>query len=53
MSTAVSLENRLRYPLEVFNAIREAVGNTMAVGVRLSATDWVEGGWDCEQSIQF
>ncbi len=25
----------------------------MAVGVRLSATDWVEGGWDCEQSIQF
>ncbi|HBT5252973.1 TPA: oxidoreductase, partial [Klebsiella variicola] len=48
-----SLDNRLRYPLEVFNAIREAVGNTMAVGVRLSATDWVEGGWDCEQSIQF
>ena len=25
----------------------------MAVGVRLSATDWVDGGWDCEQSIQF
>jgi 2,4-dienoyl-CoA reductase-like NADH-dependent reductase (Old Yellow Enzyme family) len=48
-----SLENRMRYPLEVFKAIREAVGNTMAVGVRLSATDWVEGGWDCEQSIQF
>ncbi|MDA0629492.1 alkene reductase, partial [Acinetobacter baumannii] len=38
-----SLENRMRYPLEVFKAIREAVGNTMAVGVRLSATDWVEG----------
>ncbi len=53
MSTAVLLDNRLRYPLEVFNAIREAVGNTMAVGVRLSATDWVEGGWDGEQSIQF
>ncbi len=48
-----SLENRMRYPLEVFKAIREAVGNTMAVGVRLSATDWVEGGWDCEQSIKF
>ncbi len=29
-----SLENRMRYPLEVFKAIREAVGNTMAVGVR-------------------
>ncbi|MDR8470157.1 oxidoreductase, partial [Acinetobacter baumannii] len=41
-----SLENRMRYPLEVFKAIREAVGNAMAVGVRLSATDWVEGGWD-------
>lgn len=48
-----SLENRMRYPLEVFKAIREAVGNAMAVGVRLSATDWVEGGWDGEQSIQF
>ncbi len=48
-----SLENRMRYPLEVFKAIREAVGNTMAVGVRLSATDWVESGWDCEQSIKF
>ncbi|MDH8335399.1 oxidoreductase, partial [Klebsiella pneumoniae] len=35
-----SLENRMRYPLEVFKSIREAVGNTMAVGVRLSATDW-------------
>lgn len=48
-----SLENRMRYPLEVFKAIREAVGNAMAVGIRLSATDWVEGGWDGEQSIQF
>ncbi|MDT1877513.1 oxidoreductase, partial [Acinetobacter baumannii] len=48
-----SLENRMRYPLEVFKAIREAVGNAMAVGVRLSATDWVEGRWDGEQSIQF
>ena len=47
------LLHQFLYPLEVFNAIREAVGNTMAVGVRLSATDWVEGGWDCEQSIQF
>lgn len=36
-----SLENRLRFPLEVFQAIREAVSENIAVGVRLSATDWV------------
>lgn len=48
-----SLENRLRFPLEVFQAIREAVSQDIAVGVRLSATDWVDGGWDNAQSIIF
>ncbi|WP_195440790.1 NADH:flavin oxidoreductase/NADH oxidase [Klebsiella oxytoca] len=48
-----SLENRLRFPLEVFQAIREAIGQDIAVGVRLSATDWVDGGWDNAQSILF
>lgn len=48
-----SLENRLRFPLEVFQAIREAVSQDVAVGVRLSATDWVDGGWDNAQSIIF
>ena len=48
-----SLENRLRFPLAVFQAVREAVPASVAVGVRLSATDWVEGGWDVEQSIVF
>ena len=48
-----SLENRLRFPLEVFRAVREAVPSSVAVGVRLSATDWVDGGWDVEQSIMF
>ena len=48
-----SLENRLRFPLEVFQAIREAVGQDIAVGVRLSASDWVDGGWDNAQSILF
>lgn len=48
-----SLENRLRFPLEVFHAVRSAVPDSVAVGVRLSATDWVEGGWDVEQSIVF
>ncbi|NYS29152.1 NADH:flavin oxidoreductase/NADH oxidase [Pantoea sp. WMus005] len=48
-----SLENRLRFPLEVFKAVREAVPATVPVGVRISATDWVEGGWEIKQSIAF
>ncbi len=48
-----SLENRLRFPLEVFHAVRNTLPDSVAVGVRLSATDWVEGGWDVEQSIVF
>ncbi len=46
-----SLENRLRFPLEVFNALRSALPDAITLGVRLSATDWVEGGWDVNQSI--
>jgi 2,4-dienoyl-CoA reductase-like NADH-dependent reductase (Old Yellow Enzyme family) len=46
-----SLENRMRFPLEVFDAVRAAVSPEMVVGMRISATDWVEGGWDLEQSL--
>lgn len=46
-----SLENRMRFPLEVFEAIRAAVSPEMVVGMRISATDWVEGGWDLGQSL--
>jgi 2,4-dienoyl-CoA reductase-like NADH-dependent reductase (Old Yellow Enzyme family) len=46
-----SLENRMRFPLEVFDAVRAAVPRAMAVGMRVSASDWVEGGWDLEQSV--
>lgn len=46
-----ALENRLRLTLEVFDAVREAVPVPIPVGVRISATDWVEGGWDLEQSV--
>jgi 2,4-dienoyl-CoA reductase-like NADH-dependent reductase (Old Yellow Enzyme family) len=46
-----SLENRMRFPLEVFDAIRAAVSPEMVVGMRISATDWVEGGWDLGQSL--
>jgi 2,4-dienoyl-CoA reductase-like NADH-dependent reductase (Old Yellow Enzyme family) len=48
-----SLDNRLRFPLEVFDAVRAAFPNEKPVGVRVSATDWVEGGWDVDQTIAF
>jgi 2,4-dienoyl-CoA reductase-like NADH-dependent reductase (Old Yellow Enzyme family) len=48
-----SLENRMRFPLEVFEAVRRGFPREKPVGVRLSGTDWVEGGWDLEQSIVF
>jgi 2,4-dienoyl-CoA reductase-like NADH-dependent reductase (Old Yellow Enzyme family) len=48
-----SLENRMRFPLEVFKAVRDAVPASVPVGVRISATDWVEGGWEINQSIAF
>lgn len=46
-----SLENRLRLLVRVFDAVREAVSAQIAVGVRISASDWVEGGWDLPQSM--
>jgi 2,4-dienoyl-CoA reductase-like NADH-dependent reductase (Old Yellow Enzyme family) len=48
-----SLENRMRFPLEVFDAVRDAFDREKPVSVRLSATDWVEGGWDLEQCVVF
>jgi 2,4-dienoyl-CoA reductase-like NADH-dependent reductase (Old Yellow Enzyme family) len=48
-----SLANRLRFPLEVFDAVRAAFPADRPVGVKVSATDWVEGGWDLEQTIEF
>jgi len=46
-----SLENRLRFPLMVFNAVRAAFAAEKPVVVRVSATDWVDGGWDVDQTI--
>lgn len=48
-----SLENRMRFPLELFDAVRAALPPDLPVGMRISATDWVEGGWDLEQSLVF
>ncbi len=46
-----SLVNRMRYPLDVFDAVRAALPESIPLGVRVSATDWVDGGWDLEQTI--
>jgi len=45
------LEGRARFPLRVAEAVRKAWPATLPVFVRISATDWVEGGWDLNQSI--
>ena len=47
-----SLENRMRFPLEVVEAVRAQWPAERPLFVRISASDWVEGGWDLEQSVQ-
>jgi 2,4-dienoyl-CoA reductase-like NADH-dependent reductase (Old Yellow Enzyme family) len=46
-----TLENRMRLPLEVARAVREAFAVERPVLARISATDWVDGGWDLEQAV--
>jgi 2,4-dienoyl-CoA reductase-like NADH-dependent reductase (Old Yellow Enzyme family) len=46
-----SLENRMRLVLEIAEALRVVMPDDMPLFTRISATDWVEGGWDLEQSI--
>lgn len=48
-----SLANRMRFPLEVFDAVRAVWPAGKPLGVRISATDWVEGGWSVDESIEF
>ncbi|RCW84991.1 NADH:flavin oxidoreductase/NADH oxidase [Paracoccus lutimaris] len=48
-----SLENRLRFPLEIFDAIKAVVPAGYPVSVRVSGTDWIEGGWDIQDTIAF
>ncbi|SMF61794.1 NADH:flavin oxidoreductase/NADH oxidase [Allosphingosinicella indica] len=48
-----SLENRMRFPLEVYDAVRAAFPADRPVTVRVSGSDWVESGWDVEQTIAF
>jgi 2,4-dienoyl-CoA reductase-like NADH-dependent reductase (Old Yellow Enzyme family) len=46
-----SLENRMRFALETFEAMRAAWPQDRPMGVRVSATDWVEGGWTIEETV--
>jgi 2,4-dienoyl-CoA reductase-like NADH-dependent reductase (Old Yellow Enzyme family) len=46
-----SLENRMRFPIEVFDAVREAFPADKPVWARISATDWVPNGWDIEGTV--
>ena len=45
-----SFDHRIRFPLEVFNAVRNVFNG--ALGMRISATDWVEGGWTVEETAE-
>ncbi|KCV27631.1 salicylyl-CoA 5-hydroxylase [Bordetella bronchiseptica 00-P-2730] len=47
-----SLENRLRYPLEVFRAVRQAWPADLPMSVRISAHDWVEGGITADDAVE-
>jgi 2,4-dienoyl-CoA reductase-like NADH-dependent reductase (Old Yellow Enzyme family) len=46
-----SLDNRMRLTLRVAAAVRKVVPSDLPVFVRISGTDWVDGGWDIEQSV--
>ena len=48
-----SIDNRMRFPLEVFDACRAAWPKERPMSVRISATDWVEGGTTADDAVEF
>jgi NADPH2 dehydrogenase len=46
-----STQNRIRFPLEVFSAVRAVFPEEKPIGMRVSATDWIEGGWTPEETV--
>ena len=48
-----TLSGRMRFPLEVFEAVRAAWPSEKPLGVRVSATDWLAGGWALEDTVAF
>lgn len=47
-----SFENRIRFTLEVLEAVQSEWPENLPLFVRISATDWAEGGWNIEESVQ-
>ena len=47
-----TFENRIRYLLEVVDAVRSEWPDDKPLFVRISSTDWIEGGWDLESSVK-
>jgi 2,4-dienoyl-CoA reductase-like NADH-dependent reductase (Old Yellow Enzyme family) len=48
-----ALVNRMRFPLEVFDAVRDAFPADRPVTMRVSGTDWIDGGWSIEETCLF
>jgi len=48
-----SLQNRMRFALEVFEAVRAVWPDDKPIGYRVSATDWIDGGWTVEETVSF
>jgi anthraniloyl-CoA monooxygenase len=48
-----SLENRARFPLRVFSSVRAVWPEEKPISVRISATDWVDGGFDADEAVEF
>ena len=46
-----NLENRMRFPIEVAQTLRQTIPAEMPLFTRISAKDWVDGGWDIDQSV--
>ena len=47
-----SFENRIRFTLEVLEALQSEWPENLPLFVRISATDWADGGWNIEESVQ-
>jgi len=47
------LENRMRFPLEVTEAVRAVWPSELPLLVRISATDWADGGWTADEAVEF
>ena len=47
-----SFENRIRFLLEIAKAVRDSIPESMPLFVRISASDWLDGGWTIEDSVE-